>query len=59
MIWVLPVPMLLFAGAVALLPLASLVRRPTAARRLVVEAVAVTLALIAAVWLWVRPRSDR
>jgi len=41
---------LLLAGVVALLPLAALVRRPTSAPRLVVEAFAVTLAVIAAAW---------
>jgi hypothetical protein len=54
MSWLLPPPLLLFAGVVALLPLASLVRRPTSARRLLVEAFAITLAVIAAVlggWL--------
>ena len=50
MSWILPVPLLLFAGAVALLPLAALVRRPTSAPRLVVEAFVVSLAVIAAVW---------
>jgi hypothetical protein len=54
MSWILPVPLLLFAGVAALLPLASLVRRPTSVRRLVVEAFVVTLLVIAAVsagWL--------
>jgi hypothetical protein len=50
MSWILPVPLLLFAAAVALLPLAALVHRPTSAPRLVVEAFAVTLAIITAVW---------
>jgi hypothetical protein len=51
--WLLPTPLLLFAG-VALLPLVALVRRPTSAPRLVVETFAVTLAVIAAVWVgWV------
>jgi hypothetical protein len=54
MSWTLPVPLLLFAGVVALLPLVAIVRRPTSAPRLVVEACAVTLAVIATVWLaWV------
>jgi H+/gluconate symporter-like permease len=35
--WVLPTPLLLFAGVVALMPLAALVRRPTSAPRLVAE----------------------
>jgi hypothetical protein len=42
-----PAPALsLFAGAVALLPLASVVRRPTSLPQLVVESFAVTLAVI-------------
>ncbi len=49
--WILPVPLLVFAGALALLPLAAVVRRPTPAPRLVVEAFAVTIAVIALVWL--------
>jgi hypothetical protein len=49
--WILPTPLLLFAGVLALLPLAALVRRPTSAPRLMVEAFAVTLAVNAAVWL--------
>jgi hypothetical protein len=54
MSWLLPVPLLLFAGAVALLPLAAMVRRPTSAPRLVVEAFITALAVIAAVWAsWV------
>jgi hypothetical protein len=52
--WTLPVPLLLFAGVVALLPLAAVVRRPTSTPRLLVEAFAVTVAVIALVWLaWV------
>jgi len=42
--WTIPTPLLLFAGAVALWPLAAVVRRPTSAPRLVVEAFGVTLA---------------
>jgi hypothetical protein len=54
MSWVRPMPPLLFAGALALLPLAALVRRPTSVPRLVGEAFAVTVAVIANVWLaWV------
>jgi hypothetical protein len=54
MSWTLPTPLLLFSGVVALLPLAMVVRRPTSARRLIVEAFAVTLGVIAAVWAgWV------
>jgi hypothetical protein len=48
--WILPVPLLLFAGVVALLPLPAVVRRPTSVSRLVVEAFVVTIAVIAAVW---------
>jgi hypothetical protein len=47
--WTLPTPLLLFAGIVALLPLASLMRRPVSLPRLIAEAVAVTFAVIAAV----------
>ena len=55
MSWVLPVPLLLFAGAVALLPLVSLVHRLTSAPRLGAEAVITASAVIAFVWLeWVR-----
>jgi hypothetical protein len=50
MSWILPTPLLLFAGVVAPLPLASLVRRPTSAPRLMVEVFAVTLAVMAAAW---------
>ena len=54
MSWLLPVPMLLFAGAVAVWPLAAIVRRPTSTPRLLAEAFAVTLAVIGAFWLaWV------
>jgi H+/gluconate symporter-like permease len=35
MSWILPTPLLLFAGAVALLPLVSMVRRPVSLPRLV------------------------
>jgi hypothetical protein len=52
--WALPTPLLLLAGVVALLPLTALVRRPTSAPWLVVEAFVVTIAVIAPVWLaWV------
>jgi hypothetical protein len=50
MSWLLPVPLLLFAGVGALLPLAALVRRPTSAPRLVVEAIITALAAMALVW---------
>ena len=49
-----PLPLLVFAGAVALWPLAAVMRRPTSAPRLAVEAFVVALAAIALVWLaWV------
>jgi hypothetical protein len=52
--WTLPAPLLLFAGIVALWPLASLVQRPTSALRLMVEVFITALAVIALVWLaWV------
>ena len=52
--WTLPGPLLLFAGLVALVPLASVVRRLTAAPRLLAEAFITALAVIAFVWLaWV------
>jgi hypothetical protein len=51
MSWILPTPLLLFSGVVALWPLAAVVRRPTSAPRLVVEAFVVALAVIALVWL--------
>ncbi len=54
MSWNRPLLLLLFAGVVALLPLAALVRRPTSAPRLVAEAFVTALAVIALVWLaWV------
>jgi hypothetical protein len=54
MSWSLPTTVLLFAGVVALLPLAALVRRSTSASRLVAEAFVTALAVIALVWLaWV------
>jgi hypothetical protein len=51
MSWNLPTPLLQFSGAVALLPLAAVVRRPTSPPRLLVEAFVSTLAVIALVWL--------
>ena len=54
MSWILPTPLLLFAGAVALWPLAAVVRRPRSAPRLLVGAFITTLAVIGAFWLaWV------
>ncbi len=47
MSWLLPTPLLLVAGVVALVPLASLLRRPVSGPRLIVEAFAITLAVIA------------
>jgi hypothetical protein len=51
MSWILPTPLLLFAGIVALLPIAALLRRPTSAPRLIAEAFVTALAMIALVWL--------
>jgi hypothetical protein len=54
MTWALPTPLLLFAGVVALWPLAAVVRRPTSGPRLFVEALGVTLAVVALVQLaWI------
>jgi hypothetical protein len=54
MSWTLPTPLLLFAGVVALWPLAAVLRWPTSAPQLMVETFVVTLAVIAAVWLgWI------
>ena len=54
MCWILPVPLLLFAGTIALLLLAALVRWPMSAPRLVAEVFITALAIIAIVWLaWV------
>jgi hypothetical protein len=49
--WTLPLPLLLFAGAVALWPLAAIVRRPTSVPRLISEAYVTALAIIGLVWL--------
>ncbi len=51
MSWLLPTPLLLFAGVVALLPLAATVRRPTSAPRLMAEAFLTALAVIGTFWL--------
>ena len=54
MSWLLPTPLLLVAGVVALWPLAAVVRRPTSRARLIVEAFGTTLTLIGFVWLaWI------
>jgi hypothetical protein len=54
MSWILPVPLLLFAGVVAVWPLVDVVRRPTSAPRLLAAAFVTTLAVIGAVWAnWV------
>ncbi len=54
MSWTLPEPLLLFAGAVALLPLLAIMRRLTSAPRLVAEAFITALAVIGIFWLaWV------
>ena len=50
MSWLLPLPLLLFAGAMALWPLATVVRRPTSRPRLFAEAFGTTLAVIGVVW---------
>lgn len=50
MSWILPTPLLLFAGVVAMSPLVSVVRRPTSLRR-IAEAFVTTLAVIAFVGL--------
>ena len=50
-------PLLVYGGAVALLPLAAVVRRPTPAPRLVVEAFTTALGVITVLWLgWVAVR---
>jgi hypothetical protein len=49
--WILPVPLVLFAGVVALLPLAALLRGPVSLPRLVVGVFVTALAVIALVWL--------
>jgi hypothetical protein len=52
--WTLPLPLLLFAGGVALRSLATLVRRSTSAARLVADAFLTALAVIGTFWLaWV------
>ena len=50
MSWILPAPLVLFAGAPALLPLTTLVRRPVSLPRRTARAFAVTLAGIGLVW---------
>ncbi len=57
MSWNLPLPLLLFAGAVALWPLAAVVRRSTSRLRLFQEALGVTFAVVALVQLaWIALR---
>jgi hypothetical protein len=51
MTWILPPPLLLFAGVVVLWPLAAALRRPTTLLRLLAEAFGITLAVIGLVWL--------
>ena len=54
MSWLLPPPLILFAGVVALWPLTLVLRRPTSAPRLLLEAFVTTAAIIALFWLaWV------
>ena len=50
MSWILPAPLVLFAGAPALLPLTTLVRRPVSLQHLMARTFAVTLAGIGLVW---------
>jgi hypothetical protein len=47
--WILPVPLLLFAGVVALVPLVAIVRRPTPTPRLVAGAFITALTVTALV----------
>ena len=59
---ILPSPLLFFAGAVALVPLAAVVRRPPSAPRLAMETCAVAVAVIAAVcagWALLWPLEQR
>jgi hypothetical protein len=49
--WALPTPLLLFAGVVALWPLPAVVRWPTSGLPLFVEALGITLAVIALIQL--------
>jgi hypothetical protein len=52
--WTLPLLLLLFAGVVALVPLAAIVRRPTSAPHLLAEAAITTPTVIGAFWIaWV------
>ena len=51
MSWTLPLPLLLFAGVVALLPLVVIVQRPTSTPRLMCAAFVTALAVIGAFWL--------
>ena len=59
MSWLLPTPLLIVAGVLALVPLTFLLRgdgkatpsRPVSLSRLIAEAFAVTLAVIGAFWL--------
>jgi hypothetical protein len=50
MSWTLPTSLLLVAGAVALWPLPSVVRRPTSLPRLLAEAFGTMLVVIALAW---------
>jgi hypothetical protein len=49
--WLLPVPLLLVAGAAAALLLPSLIRRPVNTTRLAAETFGATLGVIALFWL--------
>ena len=47
MSWLLPTPLMLFAGTLAIWPLAAVVRRPTSSPRLLAEAFGTMLAVVA------------
>ena len=47
MSWLLPTPLLLFTGVVALRPVTAVVRRPTSPARLVAEAFGIPLGVVA------------
>ena len=51
MSWLLPIPLLLFAGVVAFVAAWPRVRRPLSLPRLMVESFAITLMVIGAFWL--------
>jgi hypothetical protein len=52
--WVLPLPLLLFAGILALVFVPTLARRPVSLPRLALEAFLSALVVVGAVWvLWI------